>query len=746
LAQITTSSPLVQIEAEGTGSEIDLTDLTSFSNPNGNLTVGNGGTIVVAGITFSVPAAGNGITVNVPALPTSVPIDLVSTGTFTGGTTFNVPQNTTVNISEGTFTGGVIFNVAQGATVDLTGGQTITYGGTLTGSGLGTVQLSSGGIGVAVGGLTLNFAGGMFRWTGGNFLAATGDVTNLGTLNLVGSNEKGFFDDSTLDNFGTIIQTGTGNLGLHSDNISPTVLKIERGGLYELESDSGVDNPSGGQTAIVNAGVIRKTNSTGTSTILVPGPITNTGTIEADSGTLFLDATTISQVSGGTLTRGTWNAINGSSLEFPTATSITTNNADLTLSGSGATITGISTLSSNSGDFAVTGGARFSTSGDFSNSGSLTIGAGSTLAVNGNYTQTSTGALNIQIGGTPASGQFGQVVIVDSATLDGQFALALVNGFGPSSGQDFAAVTFASSSGGFASFSGLNPFFTESLDPTRLDVVDASANAVDLAATSVTAPTTATAGQPITVNWQGDDESSQAITGSWQDSVYLSATPTITSSSVLLGAVAQTGGLGAGKSYNANLTAAIPALPPGFYYVIVQVDSLYQLADANRGNNTLSASTGQIDVTVPTITPGTPYTGSFTAADQNQYFQVTVPAGGTLQIALASTAASGSTALYVSEGSLPTPYNSQESTATAGQPNQTVTVPSVLTAGTYYILAHSVSGNAATASFTLTASQTAAVTLSAPSAPYTGGNLGDVTIEIDGANFLPAVTASSPLK
>jgi hypothetical protein len=35
LAQITTSSPLVQIEAEGTGSEIDLTDLTSFAG-NGN--------------------------------------------------------------------------------------------------------------------------------------------------------------------------------------------------------------------------------------------------------------------------------------------------------------------------------------------------------------------------------------------------------------------------------------------------------------------------------------------------------------------------------------------------------------------------------------------------------------------------------------------------------------------------------------------------------------------------------------
>ena len=46
-----------------------------------------------------------------------------------------------------------------------------------------------------------------------------------------GSSEKGFYDDGTLDNFGTIIQTGTGNLDLHSDNISPTTLKNEAGAL-----------------------------------------------------------------------------------------------------------------------------------------------------------------------------------------------------------------------------------------------------------------------------------------------------------------------------------------------------------------------------------------------------------------------------------------------------------------------------------------------------------------------------------
>ena len=68
----------------------------------------------------------------------------------------------------------------------------------------------------------------------------------------------------------------------------------------------------------------------------------------------------------------------------------------------------------DTGGFSLTNGADFTTAGDFTNGdGTLTVGvgaaAGSTLTVAGNFTQTSAGALNVQIGGTPASGQFGQV-------------------------------------------------------------------------------------------------------------------------------------------------------------------------------------------------------------------------------------------------------------------------------------------------------------------------------------------------
>lgn len=432
----------------------------------------------------------------------------------------------------------------------------------------------------------------------------------------------------------------------------------------------------------------------------------------------------------------------GATLQFPSGTAITSNQGNLTLSGTGATISGIAGLASNSGTFVVTNGAHFTTAGSFTNSGSLTVGPGSIFTVAGNFTQSSSGTLYEQLGGTPGSGLFGQVDVTGTATLAGTFNLALVNGFSPSSGQIFDVISFVSVTGDFISFNGLSPLFTESLGSTGLDIEDAATNSVDLAATSVTAPTMAEVGQSITVNWQATDQSSQATTGSWQDSVYISPTPTITGSSTLLGMVAENIVLGGGKSYNASLTAGLPAaLAPGYYYVLVQIDSLYQLPDPNRANNTLAATTGQINIALPALTLGTPYADSFTAANQDHYYQITVPAGGSLNVALQSSASSGAVALYVSQGTLPTLYNYQQAATTANQPNQTVVVPQVLTSGTYYILAHSVSGAAATAGFTVTVTQTAAVKVSAVS-PYSGGNAGNITIEIDGANFTPAAIAS----
>jgi hypothetical protein len=732
-----TSADVVNMTIHG-GATVALPSAADFTASGTTIAfIPDGSSMTIGSGVLSVPGPGSGVTIDVPQFPQGVTLDLQFNGTYSGGTTFNVAaQGPFVEIDGGTFTGGVTFNVGTGAIVDLTARGTVGYAGLLTGSGGGTVQFSGGSLPIGTGGLTLDFAGDQFQWTGGTFDGSLGNVTNQGTLNLSGPGDKAIFDGGTLFNYGTMIQTGAGYLILHGLEQSPSTLNIEPGATYRIESDAGITTDFGTGSEVDNAGTIEKTAGTGTSLFDLANSLNNTGTIEADAGTLQLEVASFGQISGGTLTGGTWDALNGASLLL--GTTVATNAATVALAGAGATIDALAGLSTNSGSLSLTDGASLTLTGRLTNSGNLTVGAGSTLSVP-RFTQTSTGSLGIQIGGTPASGQYGQVSLTSTAALGGNLNVRLVGGFNPSLGQDYPVISYAGTTGSFAQVMGLPSGMTATQTATALDLDMPSAGA-DLGLTGVSAPASAAVGRPITVNWQAKDQSATAASGSWEDSVFLSPTPSITSSAILLGTVPHGGGLAAGASYGGSLTAPVPALAPGAWYVLVQVDSLDQVADPNRANNTLAA-TGVLQVSLPSLTLGTPLTGSFTAAEQENYYQVTVPAGGSLVISAASAASSGALAVYVSQGTLPTPYNDQEASAIPNQPSQTAVVPQVLTAGTYNILVESISGAAATAGYTLTVTQGNTTTISAVS-PKSGGNAGNVTVEIDGTNLATTDTAS----
>ncbi|MCB1964701.1 MAG: hypothetical protein KDI64_01260, partial [Candidatus Accumulibacter sp.] len=76
-----------------------------------------------------------------------------------------------------------------------------------------------------------------------------------------------------------------------------------------------------------------------------------------------------------------------------------------------------------------------------------------TLTVAGDYSQTASGVLDVELGGVSAGSQFDQLAIAGGATLDGTLDVALRNGFTPSSGDSFAIASFASRSGQFARIS-----------------------------------------------------------------------------------------------------------------------------------------------------------------------------------------------------------------------------------------------------------------------------------------------------
>jgi len=84
----------------------------------------------------------------------------------------------------------------------------------------------------------------------------------------------------------------------------------------------------------------------------------------------------------------------------------------------------------------------------FYNAGTLTIKVGSHFGVRGDYTQLSSGTLEVELGGTQA-GQFGQMVVTGAVNLAGILTVTLVGGYSPTTGDAFPVLTYGSRNGDF---------------------------------------------------------------------------------------------------------------------------------------------------------------------------------------------------------------------------------------------------------------------------------------------------------
>lgn len=100
---------------------------------------------------------------------------------------------------------------------------------------------------------------------------------------------------------------------------------------------------------------------------------------------------------------------------------------------------------------AATGPSQL-TSGSLTNNGTIIVGPTNKITVSGAFTQSSTGALDVQLGGAPSTNVAGAMAVAGAATLGGTFKSELLYGYTPSTTDSFTTVTYASETGTFASY------------------------------------------------------------------------------------------------------------------------------------------------------------------------------------------------------------------------------------------------------------------------------------------------------
>lgn len=295
---------------------------------------------------------------------------------------------------------------------------------------------------------------------------------------------------------------------------------VENGGIFELTDDvaAALDPCCPGQATFHNAGTLRKSGGTGSSSVGID--VTNDGAVDALSGTLRLSRLTNYDPAKKSLTGGSYLAVGGLGLPGE----VVENAADVTLDGDSAELldpgdgNALHALARNlaGGALVLRNGHTLATSGGLTNAGAITIGAGSTLSsageylqtggttrlaagdahlaasagvrldggvmdgigtvdaslansaelapgmspgilrVTGDYIQRPAGLLRLEIGGTAAGSEHDQLAVGGRASLAGALTLETVAGFVPHRGDSFTLLTHSRENGQFDTVSGLD--------------------------------------------------------------------------------------------------------------------------------------------------------------------------------------------------------------------------------------------------------------------------------------------------
>jgi len=174
------------------------------------------------------------------------------------------------------------------------------------------------------------------------------------------------------------------------------------------------------------------------------GDLTNQGTVTV-SQTLTMDKASAVHANSGTIQVNEHVTLNQSGTN-PSFTNTGTINV---ASGKTMTVSSGTFTNAQGGILQGTGTINVSNA-TFSNAGNINPGTSpGILTFTGNVPQTSTGAMNIEIGGVTVGTQYDRVSASGTVTFAGSLNVSLVGGFSPNVGDSFTIVTYGSRTGTF---------------------------------------------------------------------------------------------------------------------------------------------------------------------------------------------------------------------------------------------------------------------------------------------------------
>ena len=488
-----------------------ISNLSSFNNQgtvNANV---SGGTIYLYGVpttntgTLEATNGGtlniNGTTVNDTGYTISSDASshiVISNSTINGGSLDSggsVIHATGSDVLNGvTLTSGSIYSVDGGQktylTSDFVNKGTVNIGALGNAATLfadnngGTINLSGGGA------INLNDPNSYLRGYVGNetlvnkdnliqgqgYIYSLGSFQNQGTVNANVSGGTLYIDSAPTSNSGTLEAQAGASLNLNATTLTNfastgATAGTLTGGTYQVNSGTLSFNNGGYTNDIV----------TNAATILLDGTSGSPNFIDQNGNNALAHFATNAAAGSFTIQNGV-SVTSDSSTDFHNAGTMNIGATSTFTVGGGHDYTqsgGLTYLQAGTSDLIahtinINGGTLqgFGTvTGDLVNGGIVHPGDGpGILSVTGNYTQTSSGILDIQIGGPkPGNPGFAQLNITGTAALGGTLDVSLFNGFTPYNGETFTILTSAGlNSSVFAAFNGLqegNVTFTVAYTP-----------------------------------------------------------------------------------------------------------------------------------------------------------------------------------------------------------------------------------------------------------------------------------------